>query len=42
MRRLRALLSEQGRYPTRGGWERRLRALPDTLPTQTGAWAVTW
>jgi hypothetical protein len=36
MQRLRALLSEQGRYPTRRTWERRLRALPDTLPAQIG------
>jgi hypothetical protein len=36
MQRLRALLSEQGRYPTRRTWERRLRALPDTLPDQIG------
>src|SRR5215211_1717479 len=36
MQRLRALLSEHGRYPTRRTWERRLRALPDTLPAQIG------
>ncbi len=36
MQRLRALLTEQGRYPTRRTWERRLRALPDTLPAQIG------
>ncbi len=36
MQRLRALLREQGRYPTRRTWERRLRALPDTLPAQIG------
>src|SRR5215212_355713 len=36
MQRLRALLSEQGRYPTRRTWERRLRTLPDTLPAQIG------
>jgi Transposase DDE domain len=36
MRRLRALLSEQGRYPTRRTWERRLGALPETLPAQIG------
>src|SRR6266513_635597 len=29
--RLRALLTEQDRYPTRRTWERRLRAIPDTL-----------
>src|SRR3954468_4536605 len=36
MQRLRALLSEQGRYPTRRTWERRLRAMPDSLPAQIG------
>src|SRR5262249_58922128 len=36
MQRLRALLMEQGRYPTRRTWERRLRAIPDSLPAQIG------
>jgi hypothetical protein len=36
MQQLRALLSEHGRYPSRRTWERRLRALPDTLPAQIG------
>jgi hypothetical protein len=36
MRRLRALLTEGGRYPSRRTWERRLRALPATLPAQIG------
>jgi hypothetical protein len=36
MRSLRALLTEHGRYPTRRTWERRLRAIPDTLPAQIG------
>ena len=36
MRQLRALLTEHGRYPTRRTWERRLRAMPDTLPAQIG------
>ena len=36
MQRLRALLTEQGRYPTRRTWERRLAALPTTLPAQIG------
>jgi hypothetical protein len=36
MQRLRALLTEQGRYPTRRTWERRLRRLPNTLPAQIG------
>jgi len=30
------LTDEQGRYPTRRTWERRLRAIPDTLPAQIG------
>jgi hypothetical protein len=34
MTALRALLTEQGRYPTRRTWERRLAALPDQLPAQ--------
>jgi Transposase DDE domain len=36
MHQLRALLTEHGRYPTRRTWERRLRALPATLPAQIG------
>jgi len=36
MRRLRALLSADGRFPCRRTWERRLRAIPDTLPAQVG------
>lgn len=34
MRRLRGLMTEGGRYPTRRTWERRLKAIPDTLPAQ--------
>jgi hypothetical protein len=34
MRRLRELLIENGRYPSRRTWERRLKAIPDTLPAQ--------
>jgi len=34
MRTLRALLTENGHYPARRTWERRLKALPDTLPAQ--------
>ena len=33
---LQALLTEQGRYPTRRTWERRLKAMPATLPAQIG------
>jgi hypothetical protein len=33
---LRGLLSEQGRFPSRRTWERRLKALPATLPAQIG------
>lgn len=37
MRALRAALTdEQGRFPSRRTWERRLRGLPDTLPAQIG------
>jgi hypothetical protein len=36
MQQLRALLTEHGRYPTRRTWERRLRAIPVTLPAQIG------
>jgi Transposase DDE domain len=34
MRDIRALLCAQGRYPARRTWERRLTALPATLPAQ--------
>jgi Transposase DDE domain len=36
MAQLRGLLSEQGRFPSRRTWERRLRAIPETLPAQIG------
>jgi hypothetical protein len=36
MRSLRELLTEHGRFPTRRTFERRLRALPDTLPERIG------
>ena len=36
MQTLRTLLSEKGRYPSRRTWERRLAALPETLPAQIG------
>jgi len=36
MQTLRALLTENGRYPSRRTWERRLKAMPDTLPAQIG------
>jgi hypothetical protein len=36
MQTLRALLTEQGRYPCRRTWERRLKAIPSTLPAQIG------
>ncbi len=36
MRRLRELLVEEGRYPSRRTWERRLKAMPQTLPAQIG------
>jgi hypothetical protein len=34
MQRLRALLTENGHYPTRRTFERRLKAIPETLPAQ--------
>jgi hypothetical protein len=36
MRALRCLLTEDGHYPTRRTWERRLKSLPDKLPAQIG------
>ena len=36
VRRLRALLTERGRFPSRRTWERRLRAVPEALPAQIG------
>ena len=36
MQLLRTLLMEQGQFPARRTWERRLAALPDTLPAQIG------
>jgi len=35
-RQLKGLLSEQGRFPSRRTWERRLAALPDQLPALIG------
>ncbi len=42
MQMLRSLLSEGGRYPTRRTWERRLKALPASLPAQISCWAAIW
>ena len=36
MQTLRALLTVDGRFPTRRTWERRLRSIPATLPAQIG------
>src|SRR5919109_379203 len=36
MATLRALLHEQGSFPSRRTWERRLKAIPQTLPAQIG------
>lgn len=36
MQQLRGLLTERGRYPARRTWERRLKAMPETLPAQIG------
>jgi Transposase DDE domain len=37
MREVRSLLSEEGRFPSRRTFERRLKALPETLPEQIGS-----
>jgi hypothetical protein len=36
MHQLKGLLTENGRFPSRRTWERRLAAMPDTLPAQIG------
>ena len=36
MQTLRMLLTENGRYPSRRTWERRLKTIPETLPAQIG------
>lgn len=36
MQQLHSLLTENGRYPTRRTWERRLKGLPESLPAQIG------
>ncbi len=36
MQLLRTLLTEHGKFPARRTWERRLNALPETLPAQIG------
>ena len=36
MRELRALLTQNGRYPSRRTFERRLKTIPETLPVQIG------
>ena len=36
MQQLRGLLTVDGRFPCRRTWERRLNALPDSLPAQIG------
>lgn len=36
MQQLRLLLHEDGRFPTRRTWERRLKTIPATLPAQIG------
>jgi hypothetical protein len=43
MAQVRSLLTEQGRFPCRRTWERRLAAIPDRLPQQIallGGWLV--
>ncbi len=34
MKELRSLLTHDGRFPSRRTWERRLKAIPETLPAQ--------
>lgn len=36
MQQLHTLLTQEGKYPSRRTWERRLSKLPDTLPAQIG------
>lgn len=36
MEQLRTVLTENGRYPSRRTWERRLKRMPETLPAQIG------
>ena len=36
MQTLRTLLTQKGRYPSRRTWERRLKGLPESLPSQIG------
>jgi hypothetical protein len=36
MQRLRVLLTERDKFPSRRTWQRRLKALPETLPAQIG------
>jgi hypothetical protein len=36
MQQVRTLLTENGRYPCRRTWERRLNAIPESLPAQLG------
>jgi hypothetical protein len=36
MQQVRSLLTEEGRYPCRRTWERRLNAIPESLPAQIG------
>jgi len=40
MGRLRSLLTEDGRFPARRTWERRLAAIPATLPAQIACFGV--
>src|SRR6266852_346228 len=42
VQQLRALLTEEGQFPTRRTWERRLAALPVTLPGLIGRLGRSW
>ena len=42
MQTLRQLLTQEGRYPSRRTWERRLKQIPLTLPAQIGFSAASF
>ena len=43
MRMVRELLHEEGRFPSRRTFERRLKALPaERFPSRSAAWGVIW
>ena len=42
MRMVRQLLAEEGRFPARRTFQRRLKACPRDFPSRSAAWGVTW